>query len=181
MVGSILDDEGNEHRWKNDEMCPLHHQGNGLYEGDVTFFKDLNHVDKGDFLTFTIIACRATTGLHEFTKNATRTDWTESRYGSETNELVVEDGETVTGLIRGVDRQWWMVWDNELPYVKYHVAFDMNLGTVMIQKDIEDYENGIANITPDSDEQVVYNLSGQRVSRPTKGIYIVGGRKVMFK
>ena len=74
-----------------------------------------------------------------------------------------------------------MVWDNELPYVKYHVAFDMNLGTVMIQKDIEDYENGIANITPDSDEQVVYNLSGQRVSRPTKGIYIVGGRKVMFK
>ena len=51
----------------------------------------------------------------------------------------------------------------------------------MIQKDIEDYENGIANITPDSDEQVVYNLLGQRVSRPSKGIYIVGGRKVMFK
>ena len=181
VVGSILDDEGNEHRWKNDEMCPLHHQGNGLYEGDVTFFKDPNHLNEGDFLTFTIIACRATTGLHEFTKNATRTGWNESRYGSETNELVVEDGETVTGLIRGADRQWWMVWDNELPYVKYHVAFDMNLGTVMIQKDIEDYENGIANITPDSDEQVVYNLSGQRVSRPTKGIYIVGGRKVMFK
>ena len=26
-----------------------------------------------------------------------------------------------------------------------------------------------------------YNLKGQRVSQPTKGLYIVGGRKVMVK
>lgn len=183
VVGSILDDKGEDHRWKNDEMRPLHHQGDGVYEGDVTFFKDYKHEAEGDFLTFTIFACRATTGLHEYTKTSTRSGWTESRYGSDTNALVVEDGVPVTGLIRGSDRQWWMAWDNETDFVKYHIVFDMNNGSVVIAKDKQDYEDGIHSTTGKTavDDNAVYNLNGQRVAHPTKGIYIVGGKKVMFK
>ena len=183
VVGSLLDDEGNDHRWKNDEMRPLHHQGNGVYEGDVTFFKDYKHEAEGDFLTFTIFACRATTGLHEYTKSTVRSGWSESRYGSETNALVIEDGVPVTGLIRGADRQWWVVWDNEIDFVKYHIVFDMNNGSVTIAKDVQDYEDGIDAVgsAQVADTQAIYNLNGQRVSHPAKGIYIVGGKKVMFK
>jgi hypothetical protein len=30
-------------------------------------------------------------------------------------------------------------------------------------------------------EQVIYNLSGQRVNKATKGLYIINGRKVVIK
>ena len=43
----------------------------------------------------------------------------------------------------------------------------------------------IENLTPDLSlgerVQSVYNLSGQRVAQPTKGLYIVNGRKVVMK
>ena len=33
--------------------------------------------------------------------------------------------------------------------------------------------------TTDKGQQSIYNIAGQRVSKPTKGLYIVGGRKIM--
>ncbi|MBP3788334.1 MAG: hypothetical protein J6I52_01790 [Prevotella sp.] len=41
---------------------------------------------------------------------------------------------------------------------------------------ISQMESGKLNI-----ENAVYNLNGQRVAQPTKGLYIVGGKKVMMK
>lgn len=183
VVGSVLDNNGMEHRWQNDEMCPLLHQGDGVYEGDVTFFMDRNHADEGEFLTFTIFGVRATTGLYEFNYGAKRSGWNEGRYGSSENAIRINDGEVVTDLIRGSDRQWWMVWDNELDYVKYHITFDMNAGSVKIAKDQKDYEDAIysASTSLSTDSKAIYTLSGQRVSKAQKGIYIVGGKKMFIK
>jgi len=53
-------------------------------------------------------------------------------------------------------------------------------------KDIIEYgEDGIVGITGIKEESVnpatIFNLSGQRVSHPRKGIYIQGGKKVLVK
>lgn len=42
---------------------------------------------------------------------------------------------------------------------------------------------GIKNVAPvyAENEDAIYNLSGQRVSQPKKGLYVVGGKKVMIK
>ena len=41
---------------------------------------------------------------------------------------------------------------------------------------------GISTIEAESiDDDVIYNLRGQRVEHPTKGIYIIGGKKVVIK
>lgn len=40
---------------------------------------------------------------------------------------------------------------------------------------------GIKSAASNKDSNNVYNLSGQRVSRPSKGIYVVDGKKVMMK
>ena len=184
VVGSVIDNAGEKHRWKNDEMCPLLHKGDGLYEGDVTFFMDPNHTDEGEFLTFTIFGVRATTGLYEYNYAATRTGWNEGRYGSSQNAIRVQDGEVITDLIRGADRQWWMVWDNETETQSYHITFDMNAGSVSIKKNIED-PNGINNIDPsknfDYANSAVYDISGRRVSKPVKGLYIVNGKKIVIR
>ena len=47
----------------------------------------------------------------------------------------------------------------------------------------DDEATGIDNLTPalSEGEGVVYNLRGQRVDQPTKGLYIVNGKKVVMK
>ena len=46
-----------------------------------------------------------------------------------------------------------------------------------------DDATGIANVNANlnANERAIYNLSGQRVSNPTRGLYIVNGRKVAIK
>ena len=41
--------------------------------------------------------------------------------------------------------------------------------------------NSISTITIDAQQQHVYNLQGQRVAQPTKGLYIINGKKVLVK
>lgn len=184
VVGSVIDNAGEQHRWQNDEMCPLMHKGNGLYEGDVTFFMDPNHLDEGEFLTFTIFTVRGVTGPYDLNYTAKRSGWNEGRYGSSQNAIRVQDGEVLTDLIRGADRQWWMVWDNENDTQSYHITFDMNVGSVSIKKNIED-PDGINIIDPSTNfdyaSKEVYDLSGRRVSKPVKGMYIVNGKKIVIR
>ena len=45
-----------------------------------------------------------------------------------------------------------------------------------------DTTTGISNVVnPTAERNVVYNLAGQRVVAPTKGLYIVNGKKVFIK
>ncbi len=49
---------------------------------------------------------------------------------------------------------------------------------------VEDDASGIDQIVSDSqqpDEGVIYNLSGQRVTNPGKGVYIRNGKKILFR
>lgn len=40
---------------------------------------------------------------------------------------------------------------------------------------------GISSVIQQKEKQSVYNLNGQRVSQPTKGLYIINGKKVVIK
>ena len=51
---------------------------------------------------------------------------------------------------------------------------------------IWDDPNGINEIegrqqTTDNGQQSIYNLAGQRISKPSKGLYIIGGKKILIK
>ncbi|MBQ9294831.1 MAG: dockerin type I repeat-containing protein [Bacteroidaceae bacterium] len=130
VVGSIINVNGEKHRWKNDEMAPLAHKGNGIYEGTITFYRDDL---ENNYPNFTIFSCRSNTSSIEHS-TATRGGWNEGRYGSEENKLILEDGKTVGDLIRGSDRKWYMNWDEENTEETqdYLITFDMNRGTVTI-------------------------------------------------
>ena len=41
--------------------------------------------------------------------------------------------------------------------------------------------NGIVANDSASADEVIYNIAGQRVSKPTRGIYIINGQKVIMK
>ena len=128
VVGSIINQAGEQHRWKNDEMAPLAHKGNGLYEGVVTFYRD----DKENmYPNFTIFSCRSNTSTIPYS-TATRGGWNEGRYGSDENKLILENGVSLGDLIRGADRKWYMNWpeDSTEETQKYLISFDMNHNTV---------------------------------------------------
>ena len=144
VVGSIIDINGEQHRWKNDEMAPLPHKGNGIYEGVVTFYRDsLENL----YPNFTIFSCRSNTGSIPYSLT-TRSGWNEGRYGNVENKLILEDGVPMGDLIRGSDRKWYMNWDenNEEETQDYIITFDMNHNTVMVRKGIEGDVNTDGNV-----------------------------------
>ena len=130
VVGSIMNVNGQQHRWKNDEMAPIAHKGNGVYEGEVIFFRDSV---ENYYPNFTIFSCRSNTGNIAHS-TSTRSGWNEGRYGSETNKFLLEDGVVVGDLIRGSDRKWYMNWDEtkEGDTQKFLITFDMNNGTIVV-------------------------------------------------
>jgi len=80
----------------------------------------------------------------------------------------------------------------EVGFYKNHKAFTVGANTAYIPADVaparsfigfdEDSQTtGIQNLTPAKDKGVVYNLNGQRVAAPQRGLYIVGGKKVVMK
>lgn len=144
VVGSIMNVNGEQHRWKNDEMAPLAHKGNGVYEGTVTFFRD---PQENDYPNFTIFANRSNTGTIAHS-TATRSGWNEGRYGSEENKLILENGVTLGDLIRGSDRKWYMNWDEskEGDTQDYFITFDMNHNTVMVRGSIVGDVNGDGHV-----------------------------------
>ena len=176
VCGTILDDKGDEHRWKNDEAAPLRHLGNGVYEGNVTFYEDYN---LPGFATFTIMTCRATED-ETAAPTATRLGWQEGRYASADTELLLEEGVSESGLIRNRDGKWKFAWDGSNASKIYTIHFDMNTSAVCIKAASED---AIDEIRTDASHaaQGIYNLAGQKVQRLQKGIYIINGNKVTVK
>ncbi len=54
-----------------------------------------------------------------------------------------------------------------------------------VQDCVTDYTTGIESLTPNAspngEGSGYYNLNGQRVSKPSKGLYILNGKKVVVK
>jgi len=155
VVGSIINVNGEKHRWKNDEMAPLAHKGDGVYEGEVTFYRD--SVENW-YPNFTIFSCRSNTGSIEHSLS-TRSGWNEGRYGSEENKLVLENGVVTGDLIRGSDRKWFMNWDEtkEGDTQKFLITFDMNHNTVVVNGGVKGDANGDGEVDV-ADYTFVLNL-----------------------
>lgn len=69
--------------------------------------------------------------------------------------------------------------DGMRAYIYDNVSSSVKAG---IRFSIEDGETGIREtINPAQVHGLVYNLAGQRIAQPARGIYVVGGRKVAVK
>ena len=180
VVGTVLDNKGELHDWKNDEAVPLPHKGNGVYEGNVTFTRSEGLWDGN--ACFTIFACRSTESDISFSQ-MTRSNWTEARYGSAEDQTVLEPGSTLTDLIRGSDRKWMVPLDEAVESVTYTVIFDMNNRTVQLKSIDGDAIEEIAGEETDNKAALkgIYTLTGQRVNKATRGLYIINGKKVLVK
>lgn len=180
VSGTVLDSKGERHDWKNDEVVPLKHQGEGVYEGQVTFFHTADAWDGN--ATFTIWACRSTSSDIPFSQ-MTRANWTEARYGSATDATLLQPDSTLTDLVRGMDRKWMVPMDEAEETATYTVRFDMNHGTVTLTSsnpDAIDQIEGDSTNTP-AHLTGIYTLTGQRVQKAQHGLYIINGRKVLVK
>jgi hypothetical protein len=81
--------------------------------------------------------------------------------------------------------------DNGVGFYKNNKAFTvgantayLNVGDVTASRSFYDLGEGttaIENIKVGSKDNVYYNLQGQRILYPTKGLYIVNGKKVIIK
>ncbi|MBO4840862.1 MAG: hypothetical protein J5524_07170 [Bacteroidaceae bacterium] len=189
VCGSILDKAGAEHRWKNDEVAPLQHKGDGIYSGTVRFFED--YVYPG-YATFIIMASRSTLEDEEYS-TVTRPGWLEASYTATYNDCDLTPGVYAEDLIRGYgnSRRFRIEWTPGVAPKDYYIEFNMNARTIAVVPDNGDAEDVINSLTPtlSKDEGAVYDLSGrQLVSLSTrqfvnslkKGLYIIDGKKVVI-
>lgn len=120
VTGTLTNRSGATDRWKNTEHWPLQHVGNGKYVGTVDMVLD----NANPFCSFGIMACRSTEDMVNYSTVA-RSSWTEARYGSSEQYLMLESGQKVDSLVRGLDRTWRIA-----PAGKYLIEFDMNHATM---------------------------------------------------
>ena len=97
--------------------------------------------------------------------------FTAGLYQIEPVKVVVTDGKITLGAKNEEGLEYWCIWDNiELTYLGAATEDDIVATAI---KDVEQkpaFENG-----------AVYNLRGQKVQNPTKGLYIINGKKVVIK
>ena len=120
VTGTLTNRSGATDRWKNNEHWPLQHVGNGKYVGTVDMVLD----NANSFCSFGIMACRSTDEMVNYS-TTTRSSWTEARYGSSEQYLMLESGQKVDSLVRGLDRTWRIA-----PAGKYLIEFDMDKATM---------------------------------------------------
>jgi hypothetical protein len=187
VCGSIIDKNGAEHRWKNDEAAPLEHKGDGIYSGTVRFFED--YVYPG-YATFLIMASRSTLENEEYS-TVTRPGWLEASYTATINDCDLIPGEYAEDLIRGYgnSRRFRIEWTPGDGPKDYLVVFNMNTRSLVVVPDDGTGEDSIDRLTPSlsEGEGAVYDLSGRKMVNAQwsmlnglkKGIYIVNGKKVV--
>ena len=107
------------------------------------------------------------------------------------NDLHISDGTTAKGddiyvlanKSNGVGFYKW-AGDGSLSAGKIYLkAKDTSTGAPFLGFDADGETTGISSLTPalSQGEGVYYDLSGRRVAQPTKGLYIVNGKKVVIK
>lgn len=114
----------------------------------------------------------------------------------ENNQLAVSDGESnVQGayvLTKSGDKVVFGVWDSETPLTKGRVYLPADVVDVVLSGAktlniiFEGETTGINDVSrlnnaEMTSDKVVFNLNGQRIAAPQKGINIINGRKVIVK
>lgn len=181
VCGSVIDHDGKEHRWKNDEAAPLQHKGNGVYSGTVRFFED--YVYPG-YATFLIMTSRSTLEDVEYS-TAVRPGWLEASYTSAEDDCILTPGEVAADLVRGYgnNHRFRIEWTPGQAPMDYFVVFDMNAGTILVMDASAD-EDAIQDLSSSDSLPVgIYDLQGRKVSSPQlrKGLYIVNGKKIAVR
>ncbi len=200
VCGSIIDQEGAEHRWRNDEAVPLEHKGDGVYAGKVRFFED--YVYPG-YATFLIMASRSTLEDVEYS-TVSRPGWLEASYTAADNDCYLADGVIVDDLVRGYgnNHRFRIEWTPGDAPKDYYVVFNMNARTIAVVPDNGDAEDAINRPAPSISRNggEIYDLAGRKVQGARskgqedssminvqcstfnglkKGIYIVNGKKIV--
>lgn len=181
VCGSIIDNNGAEHRWYNDEAAPLEHVGDGLYVGTVRFFED--YVYPG-YATFLIMASRSTLEDVPYSTE-TRPGWLEASYTAPENDRYLTPNFMTDDLVRGYgnNHRFRIEWTHGTTPTDYIVAFNMNTREVGVKVDDGsgyDAIKTVNDVLPTTTE--IYNLAGQKMTgkRLPKGIYIINGKKVLY-
>ena len=114
----------------------------------------------------------------------------------ENNQLAVSDGESnVQGayvLTKSGDKVVFGVWDSETPLTKGRVYLPADVVDVVLSGAktlniiFEGETTGINDVSrlnnaEMTSDKVVFNLNGQRIAAPQKGINVINGRKVIVK
>ena len=185
VCGSIMDKNDEEHRWRNDEVAPLEHKGNGLYVGTVRFFED--YVYPG-YATFLIMASRSTLD-EEQGSTVTRPGWLEASYTGSESDCMLVPGEPVGDLVRGYgnNHRFRIEWTPGEAPKDYVVSFNMNACTLSVDLGDGSDDDAVDEIRGSvSSDGAYYDLYGRKwqvesVKRSglPKGIYIRDGKKIM--
>lgn len=100
--------------------------------------------------------------------------WSEYRYGPETDATPISI-DTPTNMYNNVEASW------QITKGDYYVKVDFTKYPSTIT--VSNFATGIDSVFADSKQSDtrIYNLSGQQLSKPQKGINIIGGQKVVVK
>lgn len=100
-----------------------------------------------------------------------------NRYGPASETTITPDGSTAYDMSYRSTNSWAIAVGNT-----YTVTADFNELTLVVAI-ADDEEDAIAGVKADesSTPVAVYSLSGQKLARPTKGIVIQDGKKVLIK
>ena len=97
--------------------------------------------------------------------------------GTDVKKFILTNGDKGLGFYRMQDKgtiganKCWMEWttpEGQAEARSFHIRFEQG-------------ETGIANVESQPTGQYIYNLAGQRLSVPQKGINIIGNKKVIIK
>lgn len=189
VCGSILDKNGAEHRWYNDEAAPLEHVGDGLYVGTVRFFED--YVYPG-YATFLIMASRSTLE-DELYSTEVRPGWLEASYTAPENDRILTPDELTDDLVRGYgnNHRFRIEWTPGDEPKEFIVVFNMNTRQLGVKIDDGSGYDVIDEIKNDElrikNNHSVYDLQGRQIvngkwqnGKLPKGIYIINGKKVLY-
>lgn len=108
-----------------------------------------------------------------------------SMTGTVSSQTLVSTGSTTYYGYRASDGNFVQVGTSTGAHIGAYRAYISIPGTSGVKAfNVQlDDATGIANVNANlnANERAIYNLSGQRVSNPTRGLYIVNGRKVAIK
>ena len=162
----------------NSEILHFIYQ-DGIQANKPCLLKAMKDLDPGDYITIPDRTIVAAESIHPTfsVENATMTGTYEGQTDVPTNSWFVQNNKLVYAEVGSIcwvnmTRAYITLGDGSAPVKNLNVAFDDDEAT-----GIAIVENGQLNVLTGK----AYDLSGREVKNPTKGLYIIDGKKVFLK
>lgn len=145
-------------------VTPNGTQNEVTFEGvNEDFRVNLETSTKRAYLRYLCVEASSETGMQ---KANSRTITFENILGTTYTVSDLTPGHTYVCRVKAVSSKGVSEWSNE-------VTLTLPRGTTAIDR--------LYNESINLHDSTIYNLAGQRVSKPTQGIYIVGGKKILLR